>query len=342
MKIDPPAGAKSSASSGPASRRSSAQSSSSSSSPSSASFSPSSIITPATYSSSVLGTPIPGTDMVRVRATRTYTICEIHGPDGSGKSTFVTRFCPGPIMLINVDRRAEGAAEDAEENYGKEILYLDAALPGDIMHYRPDQSHELAEYILYDRIIKNFEWALANGITTVGIDTGSEFTELLNYAFRGHPIKQKITKADPGDFGASDRAINTCVRYFTNKIRETRRVNLVILSRTKEVYKGAEPTGEFIPEGTHKIFHQAADWVGYMSFATEEEILAGASENGKISASAAIKAKARKPFSLKITKSGYVSAELGSLYTDEQWGDDGPFAYACSRLMPKTTVEDWK
>jgi hypothetical protein len=280
--------------------------------------------------------------MVHVKAARTYTICVIHGPDGSGKSTVVTRFCPGPKQLINVDFRAEGAAEEAEEFYGQDVYYLDAALPGDIMHYDPKQSQELAEYILYDRIIKNFEISLAMGVRTVGIDTGSEFTELLNYAFRGHPIKQKPTKSDPGDFGASDRAINTCVRYFTNKIREWKRTNLVILSRTKEVYDGATPTGTYIPEGTHKIFHQAADWAGYMSLATEEEILAKASDGGKISASAAIKAKARKPFSLRITKSGYVSAELGNVYTDEDWGEDGPFAYACSRLMPKTSVEDWK
>jgi AAA domain-containing protein len=339
MKIDPPAGSAKS-SSGPAFRT--PKSGVGGGVSSSATFSPSSIITPSSYLSTVAGTPIPGTDMVRVRATRTYTIAVIHGPDKSGKSTFVTRFCPGPVMLINVDRRAEGAAEDAEETYGKDVYYLDAALPGDIMHYHPDQARELAEYILYDRVIRNFDWALANDVHTVGIDTGSEFTELMNYAFRGHPIKQKPTKSDPGDFGASDRAINTCVRYFTNKIRETRRVNLIILSRTKEVYDGATPTGIYIPEGTHKIFHQAADWAGYLSLASEAEMLAEASDNGKISASAAVKAKARRPFSLKVTTSGYVKAEEGNVYTDEQWGDDGPFAYACSRLMPKTTVEDWK
>jgi hypothetical protein len=32
----------------------------------------------------------------------------------------------------------------------------------------------------------------------------------------------------------------------------------------------------------------------------------------------------------------------GVKYQEKDWGEAGPFPYACSRLIPRTKVEDWK
>ena len=296
------------------------------------------------FSSTVPGTPIAGTSMVTIARPKAKAIVVLHGLDGSGKTTFVTRFCPDPITLINCDRRAEEAAYSDAENYGRTINYLDAALPADIADYSPEDSKALAEYILYDRIKPDLIWSLNNGVRTIGLDTAFEYTRILNYAFRGHPIKQKPTKEDPGDFGAADRAINEEIWWLVNKIRENRNVNLVILSRSKEEHDGQKPLGTYRPD-CHKIFHQACDWSGFLSLTSEEEMterLLAESGTNSLTTSQMRKIKTRRPFELKITKGGQAIEEMGKTYGEGEWGEDGPFAYSCSRLIPRTTVEDWK
>jgi len=296
------------------------------------------------FASRVPGQPIPGTSMVKVARPASRTVCVIHGLDGCGKSTLVTRFCPDPIQFINCDRRAEESAYDSGENYGKEIYYLDAALPSEISEFSPEYAKEVAEFLLHDIITKDFKWSIANGVRTIGIDTASEFTRILNYAHRGHPIKQKPTKEDPGDFGASDRAISEAIWYFVNKVRETRNVNLVILSRTKEEFDGPKPTGRYYAD-CHKVFNHACDWSAYLSLKSHEDMLRdleAAHPGQPLTTSDLLKLQKRRPFSLKVTKGGMAIEEMDKVYTEDDWGEDGPFAYACSRLIPRTTVEDWK
>lgn len=299
------------------------------------------------FASTVPGTPIPGTSMVTLAQPRACTLALIHGFQGCGKTNLVTRFCPDPVVLINCDRRGEETTWQAMET-GRTVHYLDAALPAEIVNYSPEDAKAVANHILHEKIIPDFQWSIdqatKGNIRTIGIDTSTEFTRMLNYALRGHPVKQKPTKDDPGDFGASDRAINEYIWFFLNKARECRKVNLIILARSKEDYDGPVPLGTFSPD-CHKIFHQAVDWSAYLSMSTEEEMVArlqAESGTNSLTTSQLRKVKTRRPFELKVTKGGQRVEELGKVYTEAEWGEDGPFAYAASRLIPRTTVEDWK
>lgn len=297
------------------------------------------------------GARIPGTrGLVTLERPKSKAICLIHGLDGSGKSSFLARHCPGPIGHICFDRRAEEIAFDAMETYGKTIHYMDAALPSGIANYSPSDAKLIAQEVL-DATIHDYDWmidqATQGKLSTIGLDTGTELTRMLYYATTGHPVKEKPTKDSPGDFGASSRAINEYIWYFVNRARECRKVNLIILSRCKEEYAGPKPLGTFTWD-CHKIFHQAVTWSAHLALMSTEEKeaeLAAKSPDGKLSSSDLLRVRREGPsFSLRVTKAGLPGTieEHGKVYTAAEWGEDGPFAFACSKLIPGTDIEEWK
>lgn len=303
------------------------------------------------FTSSIKGTPVPGTDLVIVSSPpRNKTIGVLFGQDGCGKSYFVANHCPGPVLFINCDRRAEEVAFDAGTR-GKTIYYLDAALPANIRQLSSDAAKEVATYAL-DRIVQNYEWGLAQAregkLATIGIDTGTELTNIVHFAITGKGESSKPSKEEKGDFGAGARLIKQQMWYFTNAARESR-VNLIILSRVKEIYDGPKPTGEYTWD-CHPVLRQACDWCAEIRLSSigskieQETKEAG----GKLSALRLLQLEKEGPsFEFRIPnapvgKSGLNLNELGKVYTEKDWGEAGPFAYACSRLIPRTKVEDWK
>lgn len=297
------------------------------------------------------GDRIPGTrGLVTLSRPKSKAVALIHGLDGCGKTSFVVRHSPGPIGLLNFDRRGEEIAYDAMETYGKTVHYLDAALPANIANYSAADAKLIAQEVL-DATIHDYDWMIEEArqdrLATIGLDTGTELTRMLYYATTGHPIKERPTKDSPGDFGASSRAINEYIWYFVNRARECRKVNLIILSRCKEEYAGPKPLGTYTWD-CHKVFHQAVTWSAHLaivSTAEKEAELAAKSPDGKLSSSDILRIRREGPsFSLRVTKTGFPDTlpELGRTYLESDWGEDGPFAYACSKLIPGTEIEEWK
>lgn len=297
------------------------------------------------------GARIPGTrGLVTLARPQSKAICLIHGLDGCGKTSFAARHCPGPIGLLNFDRRGEEIAFDAMETHGKTIHYLDAALPANISNYSPSDAKMIAQEVL-DATIHDYDWMIEQAtqgkLSTIGLDTGTELTRMLYYATTGHPVKERPTKDSPGDFGASSRAINEYIWYFVNRARECRKVNLIILSRCKEEYAGPKPLGTYTWD-CHKVFHQAVTWSAHLAIVSTEEKerdLAAKSPDGKLGSGDILRIRREGPsFSLRVTKTGFPATlpELGRTYHEADWGDDGPFAFACSKLIPGTDIEEWK
>src|ERR1700688_886167 len=69
------------------------------------------------------GSGIGGSDFTILSAPKRQCVALIMGEPKTGKTTFVTDYCPGPVAFINYDGRAEHAIKRALDN-GRRIYYL--------------------------------------------------------------------------------------------------------------------------------------------------------------------------------------------------------------------------
>lgn len=296
--------------------------------------------------SGVTGTPVSGTDFVTLAPPPPRCIGLLYGRDKHGKSTFLTDFCPQPVYNINLDNRGEEAAYRAATELGRLVHYLPTAFPADILSMDHEDAKQYGREIL-DRLVRNYNAAaemMRGKGGTLGLDTVTELADLVKLAVRGRVDRPAGTKEDKGDFGKSDALINRQLWHFPNKARECR-VNLIMIARATEIYQDREATGRFTYK-CDKVFSSACDWAMEIRKAgvQEQEARFVAENGGKpLSTSQALKIRQQGPqFELEVALGGMAIAEEGKVYTEVEWGEDGPFAYACSRLIPRTTVEDWK
>lgn len=308
--------------------------------------------------SNVPGESVPGTDFILIRPRPPYTIALIYGKNGCGKTSIVTGHyneigelvgaVPDPFALIDVDNRSYERALEAKEA-GKTIYYLPAAYPADIMEMDTEEAKKFATDSLA-RIKHNYKWAIyqakqsRDNMRLIALDGVKELGDLISLAYRGRTDRPEPKKGEP--FPASiDMLVNRELWYFPNMAREAC-VNLVMIGRAKEVYKGREGTGAWTWD-CNKIFDAACDWSAEIRLTDVEAKLTSATERngGKPLSPMDIMtiSKSGPSFELVVDKAGNNIKEKGRVYTQEDWEREGvgPFAYAATRLMPRTKVEDW-
>lgn len=318
------------------------------SSPSSPSSSPSkgtssslpvsSLFTPRTTNLLSLDDPIPP-----------YSISLIYGLNGSGKTEFavghvdpltgtISGGIPGPLAVFDFDNRGYQACKSANAA-GKKIHYFPSALAADIGSMEEKDAKEYATASL--SVIKAdyslcLQMARKREIRGIVLDGVKELGDLIKIMVRGRPDRPKPKK---GEFLAGlDAVINQELWYFTNAARESR-VTLMMIARAKP-NSWPEPTG-FIWD-CDKVWDAAADWSAQIAISSVEDKVKEVTEaaGGKPTALQLMQAMNSKPsLSLVLSKPLMLN---GVKYTEKEWGEDGPYPYACSKLIPRTKVEDWR
>lgn len=279
------------------------------------SFTSSNIVKPASY-----GLGIDGTDFISDGAVKNQTCVLLFGYGGCGKTTFVTRYAPDPIALVNFDRRAENAIRKARKDYGKTIFKAEIGYPGNILRMGDEKSKQVAQNAL-DRLFYNMEWAVRESekgnVRTIAIDTGTELDDIMSVAAKGiigKPVK---------DYGASKGLIN---RQWLSMFLDVRnsQAHFIVLARAAEIWKSNEPTGRYKHKVSETVY-DSVDWAGQVRLKTR------------------MNRNDRKKFELEITKAGVNIAELGETYSEDEWEDvGGPFIYACMLQYEGSSMEDWQ
>jgi len=277
-----------------------------------------------------------------------YAVTLLYGLNGSGKTEFavghvepdgsISGGIPGPLALFDFDNRSRPACESVHRA-GKRIHYFPSALSADIGSMEEKDAKEYATAalaIVKSDYVSMLQAARRREIRGIILDGVKELGDLIKIMVRGRPDRPKPKK---GEFLAGlDSIINQEMWYFTNAAREAR-VTLLMIARAKP-NSWPEPTG-FVWD-CDKIWDAAADWSALISISSVEDKVKEVTEAaaGKPTALQLMQAMNSKPsLSLILSKPLMLG---GVRYTEKEWGGDGPFPYACSRLIPRTKVEDWK
>lgn len=300
----------------------------------------SSLFTPRTTNLLSLDDPIPP-----------YAISLLYGLNGSGKTEFavghveqdgtISGGLPGPLAVFDFDNRSYQACKNVNLA-GKKIHYFPCAPAADILSLDQDEAKEFAGSCL--AVVKSdyramLQLAKEKKVLGIVLDGVKELGDLIKIMVRGRPDRPKPKKGEAFP-AALDSLINQETWYFANAAREAR-VNLMMIARAKPIYDGQTPTGAYIWD-CDKIWDAAADWSAQIAISSVEDKVKEVTEaaGGKPSALQLMQAMNSKPaLSLILSKPLMLG---GVRYTEKDWGDAGPFAYACSRLIPRTKVEDWK
>jgi len=302
------------------------------------------------FSTSALGTPVDGSDFVILDKPNPYYVALVYGYGGEGK-TFFSCNVDGPVWLLNLDGRAEDTVRSLMAGGPswprRDIRFLRSNYPLDILEMEYDAAKQIAQTVLA-RFKRNFNLACRSGGHIV-IDTVDELLLLIKLAVRGRTDRPLGTKEDKGDYGKSDALINDCLWYFSNKVREQRQANLVLISRAKQEREGRELTGR--NEYTaHRIFFDAVDWAVELALLSPREVMADG--GGNLSPMQIINAGNQGGrFSIEVAKSGCALDQMGKSYKQAEWEEAGMSAieYCVSRLKRQETsaetlpgsVDDW-
>lgn len=248
----------------------------------------------------------------------------ISGEGGQGKTSFVTRYAPDPIACINVDRRDQQAIYEALQ-MGRRILRTEVDFRMRLGMTTDDL--KLTARACLDRTIANMEWAieesLKGNIRSIFIDTGTELSEIMKIAFDGTRDKTK-----EGAFGKDTDYVNQEWWRLFNLARQGQ-AHFIVATRSKEIWKDngkgfQVATGKHTYRAPH-VIHDASDWGGLIRL---KKGLGG---------------QTKKKWELEIIKAGVNISQLGAVYDEEEWGDMGPFAYACYQQYINTSnPEDWQ
>lgn len=267
--------------------------------------------------------PLAGADFTKPPAPCDQAVCLIFGQPGHGKTTLGLRYAPGPVAFFDIDRRGLHAAKVAQRK-GQLIHYLPIELPQRVLKMS-DMDLKKAADTQVSMVRKNLEIACRasekGDIRTIVFDTMTEFATLIQLATTGRADRVK------GDYGKSDHIMKTALADIIRMTRASQ-ANFIMLAKNKPIWEGGEPTGKHTYRGPDTLEFEA-DWAGHM----------------RLKAHTSIKKRRdaeAQSHELEITKAGIRLSTLGDVYSEEEWGEDGPFVYACVQQFPGSTAEDWK
>lgn len=245
----------------------------------------------------------------------------VFGDGGTGKTTFATKFAPGPVAFFDLDRRSNNARFRAQQE-GRRVVTCKIDFPANITKVDDVTARKIGQAAI-DKLVRNMEIAVAESlkgnIRTICIDTATEYAEILSVAITGRIDRTK------GDYGKSKNLINRELWKLFNLAREGN-AHLIMLARAKAVWENNEPTGEFTYRGPEVLF-DAVDWAAQIRIKKLRSVGPGTPT---------------KRFELKMAKCGVNIEELGNVYTEEEWEElGGPFVLANLLQYPGTAPEDW-
>lgn len=262
---------------------------------------------------------LSGSDFTAPPVPKDQAIALIFGLPGSGKSTIGLAGAPDPTAFIDIDRRGLHAAQEAVRQ-GKRVFYTRVDYPSNLSKL-DDNAAKMAAQKAWDKFMKNYEIAIRESqqgkVRTIVIDTMTELAEILNISKTGRVDRKK------DDYGKTAGLVKA---ELTKAIKMSRdgEANLIMLARAKELWEDNKPTGRFTYRGPDTMEFDA-DWAGQI----------------RLKKLKTVKAKKSQKHELEITKAGINLSILGDVYTEEDWGEFGPFVWACVMNYPGTSPEDW-
>lgn len=303
---------------------------------------------------------IPGTDFTIIDRPKRKAVILLFGDGGTGKTTFGIRYAPQPAFLIGFDGRSQYVEELAKQA-GHPVPAVQIAPPSVL---QKSDNVKLAAQEALAKFFRNFDGAIQASLTgqvrTLVLDTGSELGEIITLAVRG------TLESAKGDYGRSKDQINQIWWKIFGSARFTGNCHLIVLSRASSIWENNEPTGDFRARVSDTV-RDAVDFslhlrFGYKAPAITMPGMAGMAAiapgtPGLVAGGGLIAAPApgltmggvagprpAKEFELVVKKSGNTNPieDVGLVFRESDWGEIGPFAYACSRLMPGSQPEDWR
>jgi len=251
-------------------------------------------------------------------------IIEICGEGKSGKTAMGALYAPDPVVIINFDGRAIDTVEQARA-MGRKVGLCEIYMPSEELSL---EEAKAAAKECIKKVMYNLSWAVKDsrnpgGVRTIVIDTVSELSDIGILEWKGTHLK----KGDKTDaFGQDQRFVKHIWWNITHYIRSGK-ANLIVTSRASGIWEDHKRVGNK-PDAPSVVF-DSADLVLYSSVEAEEDL-----RKKKINPA---------KFKLEVIGCGANMSELKAVYTADDWGDDGPFAYACHRQFSDTSeIEDWK
>lgn len=245
----------------------------------------------------------------------------VYGEGGSGKTAFAAQFAPHPVTIINYDGRARPVVERARSE-GRIINLAELRVPS--KRLSPKEMMEKAGRLIEDveiNFIKAVEESRKGNVRTIQIDTATEHSQIIKFAYDG-----VVEQTKKGAFGKDkDFIYNRWWELFYEA--RSSPVNFIIAARSSEIWIEDEQ-GRQKATGRYKykcpaVINDAVDLSMHI------RLKKGAA--GRL----------KKEFELEVTKSGPNLAELGQVYTQKEWGDMGPFVWSCLMQYEGSSPEDW-
>jgi len=284
---------------------------------SSSSSSSSPVVRPVSVVSSGKSSPSGIGDCVFLEEERQQSIGILYGGPGSGKTSLMLRHAPSPGMLINFDGRARQVVREARE-LGKKIHYLEVPFDTKRVARMSKEDAQVAGLSALDFVTRNYEAgleaAIKGNLNYIVLDTGTELGDLVTLAIRGRVGTKE------SDYGNSKNQIALQWWGLFQSARSAG-VNLVVLSRQTGVWRDNTPVPDRYQPKIQDVAEDAVDWITGIKMKTR----------GK-----------KFSFELLVHNAKVNPAETLSVYTEDDWGGDGPWAYMNSMLYPKSSIEDWK
>lgn len=254
-------------------------------------------------------------DFVSVTSPTRQANILLYGAEGSGKTTFCTRYAPAPVRVLSLDGRAQECVYEAVNEYGRDVKLAELFMP----KYGTDREEvkEIARSLL-SRIHTNFEIAIDGPARTVMVDTLKELEEISKLALDG-----TMEKVKEHSHGEDKDFANRQIWKMANLARRKRDTHLIFTARATEIWKDQKPTGAFKPQ-CPKAALSAVDWAGQIRL--ERKF-----------------GQDKPSFEIEITKAGTNNEELLEVYTADDWDKfGGPFVYACMMNYRDSIPDDWK
>lgn len=247
----------------------------------------------------------------------------IIGDGGSGKTTFVTRYCPGPIAFFNFDGKSHEAIEEARELRGEGIIQeCRITFPFDAIFLNKERAKSAAKSAI-DVFLRAFMLACDSAkqglIRTLALDTGTELNDLFQVYARGDLETTKVE----GERGGSKFIINRQWLTIFQMARASG-AHFIVLGRPKQKWVDNAPVKDTYLPYLPTVCDDATDWTGRIC----PSVLP-----------ATRKTAAEVLFEIKMSKAGPNITQLGRVYTSAEWDNrGGPFAFISSQMYQK--VED--